>query len=152
MLKKIMILSLAFFLISCSNGDGIIKYSPGDKWEVKNSECDFIYDLEFIYISAEGFELKLINKSIEKNNYDLVISSITDIEYIMANDEVIYISAEGVVPISYYDVPEFKDEMIIYFHFREPQNYKKISASFDSMFINNIETPKYGISIDLYKY
>jgi len=152
MLKKIMILSLAFLLISCSNGDKIMKYSPGDKWEVSNSEYDFSYNLEFLYITNEGFELKLINNSSRSYNYNLVLSSITDVEYIRANDELIFISAEGVFPICYYDIPEFEDEMIIYFHFVKAQNYKKISTSFNSVFVNNTGTPKYGISIDLYKY
>lgn len=151
MFKKIIILSLAFLLISCSNSEKIIKYSPGDKWEVKNEEYDFSYNLEFLNITNNGFELKIINNLSESYNYNLVLSSVDNVEYIILNDMTIFLTSEGVVPISYFDIPELESEMIIYFHFREENNCKKISTSFDTMFVNNTEAPKYGIKIILHK-
>ena len=161
MLKKIMILSLTISLISCSNGKEVIKHSPGDRWEVNNSEYDdleydFSYDVEFISIDSEGFEIKLINNLSESENcnYNLVIAYIRGVDHIFANGEYMQSWSEGVFPISYYDIPEFVDEMIIYFPFNESQTYTKINATFDNLFWNpsDSEPPKCGIDIDLYDH
>ena len=159
MLKKIMILSLTIPLISCSNGEKVIKYSPGDRWEVNNSEYDYLeydfsYDVEFISINSKGFEIKLINNLSESENcnYNLVIAYIRGVDHIFANGEYMQSWSEGVFPISYYDIPEFVDEMIIYFPFNESQTYTKINATFDKTFWNLSDSlpPKCGIDIDLY--
>ena len=160
MLKKIMILSLTISLISCSNGKEVIKHSPGDRWEVNNSEYDdleydFSYDVEFISIDSEGFEIKLINNLSESENcnYNLVIASIREVDYIFANGEFIQFHTEGMIfPRPNYDIPEFEDEMIIYFPFNESQTYTKINATFDKTFWNLSDSlpPKCGIDIDLY--
>lgn len=150
---KIMFFLSLFVMSSCANNEEIMKYSPNDKWDITNIEYNFSYSLEFIDINSNGFELKIINNSSEDLNYNLVLSAIIDVDNIIVNEEIINISAGGVVPISYCDIPEFKNELIINFHFKEPQNYKKISTSFTSMFINYEGIlPKYGIGIDLYKY
>ena len=150
MLRKLLILLLVFLLTSCSNNNMVVKYSPGEAWKIENVDYNLSYNIEFSDITNSDFKLKLINNLSESNNYNIVLSYINNVDYIVIGTETIFITTEGVIPISYFDIPEFTGEINIYFHFITENKCTKISTSFDTMFVNSTDVPIYGISIELY--
>lgn len=142
-------ISLIFILglTSCSK---TVKYSPGDSWTINISD-EFKLIVKFEKIDQSELVCSL-DKYDEKDSYNFAIKADIPCDYLYFNNETLYQKSPGVIPISYYTVPNFDSHNQLTIPFRDgTEAYRKIDIVPYNLFVKVDGIDYLGIRIILYK-
>ena len=152
MMKKRIIAFILLCVVGLSScGSNAVKYSPGDTWKIKLTD-EFSLECHFEEINTERLVFTL-NKVNREDTYNFAIKGSIPCDYLFVNDEKVCMKTAGAVPISYYDVTQFRETNRITIPFREgTEEYQKIDVKAYHSFLKEGDRSFIGVAILLYKY
>lgn len=150
-MKKVLVLViLTFVMLLTSCGTKHTKRNVGDTWDIQISD-EYSITCTFNEITDERLVITLKKKSVD-DTYNFAIKGGVPCDYILVNEERIHLESAGVLPISYYDIVDFEDEIEVIFPFRsDTDTLKKIDVKAYDTFWSQGDRRFIGVRIILYK-
>lgn len=150
-MKKVLVLViLTFVMLLTSCGTKHTKRNVGDTWDIQISD-EYSITCTFNEINDERLVITLKKKSVD-DTYNFAIKGGVPCDHIFVNEERLHLKSAGVLPVSYYDITNFEDEIEVIFPFRsDTDTFKKIDVEAYDAFWRQGDRRFIGVAIVLYK-